>query len=66
VIFRKISFGHRTRAGADRLGVLMTVKETAKRQGRRPSEFFYCLYTRPPDDALRHLYSGKSDEAGGR
>jgi transposase len=60
VIFRKISFGNRTGAGARRLGVLMTVKETAKRQGRRPSEFFYYLLTHPPDAALRHLYRGKA------
>jgi transposase len=60
VIFRKISFGSRTQAGARRLGVLMTVKETAKCQGRRPSEFFYYLMTRPPDAALRHLYGGKA------
>lgn len=56
VVLRKITFGHRTQAGARRLARLMTVQETAQRFGHKASDFFYYLYTHPPDRALRKLY----------
>ena len=60
VVLRKITFGHRTAAGATRMGKLMTVGETAKRHGHRPTRIFYRMYTRPPNEVLEHLYAGGS------
>ena len=56
VVLRKITFGHRSHAGAVRMGRLMTVAETAKRHGHRPSDIYYRLFTQPPGRVLRHLY----------
>jgi transposase len=58
VILRKITFGHRSQASAERMAKIMSVKETAKRHGRKVTEMFYHLYTRPPNRALRFLYGG--------
>ena len=58
VVLRKITFGHRTEAGAHRMAKLMTVKETAKRHGHKASDFFYYLQTHSPTQSLRRLYSG--------
>jgi hypothetical protein len=58
VVLRKITFGHRNKTCAQRMAKLMTVQETAKRHGRRPTDIFYRLYTRPPDQVLRYLYAG--------
>ena len=63
VVLRKITFGHRSKAGAQRMAKLMTVQETAKRHNRRPTEIFYHLYTRPPNRVLRYLYAGGSRSA---
>jgi transposase len=60
VVLRKITFGHRTQAGAKRMGKLMSVQETAKRHQRRPTDILYRLYTRPPTQVLRYLYAGGS------
>ena len=57
VVLRKITFGSRTRDGGDRMADLMTVAETARRHGRRASDIYYWLYTRPPDRVLRGLYA---------
>ena len=59
VILRKITFGHRSASGARRMALIMTVQETAKRHGRRPSDIFYRLATRPPNEVLRYLYAGR-------
>lgn len=59
VVLRKITFGHRTEAGAQRMAKLMTIQETAQRHGRRPTDIFYRLYTRPPNQVLRYLYAGR-------
>ena len=56
VVLRKITFGHRSEAGAIRMARLMTVAETAKRHGHRPSDIYYRLFTRPPGHVLRKLY----------
>lgn len=56
VVLRKITFGHRSDAGAARMARLMTVAETAKRHGHRPSDIYYRLFTRSPDQVLRRLY----------
>lgn len=57
VILRKVSFGSRTRAGAKRMGTLMTVIETAKRQGKSVLKFLVALFTLPPNRAVRALYA---------
>ena len=59
VVLRKITFGHRSQAGAKRMATLMTVQETAKRHQRRPTAIFYRLYTHPPNRVLRYLYAGR-------
>lgn len=58
VVLRKITFGHRTSAGAQRMAGIMTMQETAKRHGRKPSEIFYRLLTQPPNRVLKYLYAG--------
>lgn len=60
VILRKVSFGHRNASNAQRMARLMTVQETAKRHGRRPTDIFYRLYTRPPNQVLRYMYAGST------
>lgn len=57
VVLRKITFGHRSDAGAHRMAKLMTVGETARRHGHRASDIYFELYTRPPDRVMRHLYA---------
>ena len=56
VVLRKITFGHRSHAGAVRMARLMTVAETAKRRGHRASDIYYRLFTQPPCQVLRQLY----------
>lgn len=58
VVLRKITFGHRTEAGAKRMARIMTVQETAKAHGHKSSDFFYYLQTHAAARCLRHLYSG--------
>jgi transposase len=58
VVLRKITFGHRSAAGARRMAKIMTVKETAKAHGHKASDFLYYLQTHSPALSLRHLYSG--------
>lgn len=58
VILRKITFGHRTRPGGERMGWIMTIKETAKRHGRRVIDVLYRLCTQFPDRVLRYIYGG--------
>lgn len=58
VVLRKITFGHRTEAGAKRMAKIMTVQETAKAHGHKVSDFFYYLQTHATSRSLRHLYSG--------
>jgi transposase len=58
VVLRKITFGHRSDAGARRMAKIMTVGETARRHGHRSSDIYFELYTRPPDRVLRRLYAG--------
>lgn len=58
VVLRKITFGHRSEAGADRMAKLMSVAETARRQGHRASDIYFELLTRPPDAVLKRLYAG--------
>ena len=55
VVLRKITFGHRSHAGATRMAKIMTVGETARRHGHRASKIYFQLYTRPPNRVLRSL-----------
>jgi len=57
VILRKLTFGSRTKAGARRLGRMMTVIETAKRQGRSVLKFLLALFTMPANQAMRAMYA---------
>jgi hypothetical protein len=59
VVLRKMTFGHRTRGGAERMAALMTVQETAKRHGHKASEIYYRLLTEPPNRVLEYLYAGQ-------
>jgi hypothetical protein len=59
VVLRKVTFGHRNASNAERMANLMTVQETASRHGRKPTDIFYRLYTRPPNQVLRYLYAGR-------
>ena len=64
VVLRKITFGHRNETNATRMAQLMTVQETAKCHGRRPTDIFYRLYTCPPNQVLRYMYAGGSQPSG--
>jgi transposase len=57
VILRKLTFGSRTRAGARRMGVMLTVIQTAKRQGKNVIRFLAALFTLPPGKAARAMYA---------
>jgi transposase len=57
VILRKLTFGSRTRAGAKRLGAMLTVIETAKRQGRSSPKFLVALLTMSSNEARRAMYA---------
>jgi hypothetical protein len=57
VVLRKVTFGSRTRAGARRMGTMMTVIQTCKRQGRNVIKFLVALFTRTPNQAARAMYA---------
>ena len=59
VVMRKITFGNRSQAGAERLATLMTVAETARRHGSKASDVYYWLFTQPPPKVLRDMYAGR-------
>ena len=57
VVLRKITFGHRSREGGERMATIMSVAETARRHGHRASQLFLALMTHPPNKVLRQLYT---------
>jgi hypothetical protein len=57
VVLRKITFGHRSLAGGQRMAALMSVAETARRHGHSASQIFLTLMTHPPNKALSELYA---------
>ena len=57
VVLRKLTFGHRSRAGGERMAQIMTVAETARRHGHRASQVFYELLTQPANRVLPRLYA---------
>jgi transposase len=56
VVLRKITFGHRSRGGGERMANLMTIAETARRHGHRVSLIYYELFTHPPNKVLYRIY----------
>jgi hypothetical protein len=57
VVLRKVTFGSRTRAGARRMGTMMTVIQTCKRQGRNVIKFLVALFAGTPNQAARAMYA---------
>ena len=57
VILRKLTFGNRSTAGAQRTSWFMSVIETAKRQGHRVREFLVRLWTEPAERLFIALYA---------
>jgi transposase len=57
VVLRKVTFGSRTRAGARRMGAMMTVIQTCKRQGKNVIKFLVALFTLTPNEAARAMYA---------
>jgi transposase len=60
VIMRKITFGNRSDEGAQTHSILMSLMETAKRQGRDPRKFLCKLLTCGPRAAQAALYRDTS------
>jgi transposase len=56
VILRKVTFGNRSAAGAQRLGTMASVLETAKRQGHSALAFLRQLFLRNKEHLLVALY----------
>jgi len=52
VIFRKLSFGHRTKQGARRFSILMSVLETCRLKGYDLPQFIRQVITTQPDKIL--------------
>ncbi len=57
VVLRKITFGHRSLKGGERMAALMSVAETGRRHGHSASAIFLALMTHPPHKVLRQLYA---------
>jgi len=58
VIMRKIIQGTRSAKGLENHSVLRSLFETARRQGRKPHQFFLDLLTQPTAQAQAALYRG--------
>jgi transposase len=56
VIMRKIVQGTRSQKGLENHSVLRSLFETARRQGKKPQEFFLTLLTNPTPQAQAALY----------
>jgi transposase len=57
VIMRKICFGTRSAAGSESHGILASLLETARRQGRSQIDFLVALLTQPPAVARTALFA---------
>jgi transposase len=57
VVLRKVTFGHRSLDGGQRMASLMSLAETARRHGHRASQIFRKLFTHPPNEVLCLLYT---------
>ena len=56
VIMRKVVQGTRSEKGLENHSVLRSLFETARRQGKKPHEFFLTLLTKPTARAQAALY----------
>ena len=56
VIMRKVIQGTRSDKGLENHSVLRSLFETARRQGRKPHQFFFVLLTQPTAKAQAALY----------
>ena len=56
VIMRKVIHGTRSSKGLENHSVLRSLFETAKRQGRRPHQFFLDLFTKTAAQVQAALY----------
>jgi transposase len=56
VIMRKVVQGTRSEQGLENHSVLRSLFETARRQGKKPHEFFFVLLTQPTARAQAGLY----------
>jgi transposase len=59
VALRKITFGHCSREGGERMACLMSLAESARHHGHRASQIFLELFTHPPNKVLEQLYTRK-------
>lgn len=57
VIMRKVCFGTRSDGGSQSHGVLPSLLQTARRQGKNAIGFLTALFTRPPDEAKAALFA---------
>lgn len=60
VIMRKTSFGTRSKRGSERHGILQSLAQTAKRQGKDMRAFFTVLLTKDTACAQRYLYRNET------
>jgi hypothetical protein len=56
VIMRKVVLGTRSEHGLENQGVLRSLFETARRQGKKPLRFFQTLFTKSTEQAQAELY----------
>jgi len=56
VIMRKVIHGTRSNQGLENHSVLRSLLETARRQGKKPHQFFHDLFTKPAAQAQAALY----------
>ncbi|OQC01003.1 MAG: Transposase IS66 family protein [Candidatus Hydrogenedentes bacterium ADurb.Bin101] len=61
VIMRKTSFGTRSQRGSQRHGILQSLTQTAKRQGKDIRSFLKTVLTEDTATAQKELYRNKSD-----
>lgn len=57
VLSRKISFGSRSKTGADAFAILASILGTARRQNKQPLPFLYKLFTTDTPTAQAALYA---------
>jgi hypothetical protein len=57
VLSRKISFGSRSKTGADTFAILASILGTARRQNQQPIPFLYKLLTADTPTAQAALYA---------
>jgi len=56
VVIRKMTLGHKSWRGASSFGILQTLIQTARRQGRHVLRMLEAVISKPPSAAYRYLY----------